>query len=275
MSALHASVGLKAMSPLKSPSKRAALIFERFAATGPVPTTELYFRSPFQLLVSVVLSAQTTDKSVNRCMRPLYDAGLTPEVIVALGEPGFLAHIKSIGLAPTKARHVVRLSQILISDYQGQVPSNRDALESLPGVGRKTANVVLAELFNAPTLGVDTHVFRVTRRLGLHNEADARRAEAVLLDVIDKKYLPAAHHWLIMHGRYVCQARRPLCERCLIADLCPKVGIAKSPKSQRPQPATPSAAKRKAHGPRGLVRPSKPAARKAAKISASGSPTIA
>jgi endonuclease-3 len=215
----------------------------RLKAQHPAPRTELYFRTPFQLLVSVVLSAQTTDKMVNRCMQPLYDAGaFTPQTVVDLGEAPFLSHIKSIGLAPTKARNVTKLASLLLERHGGEVPLEREALEELPGVGRKTANVVLAELTGAPTLAVDTHVLRVTRRLGLHREEQATAAEKALLTVVAPRYLPMAHHWFILHGRYTCKAQKPLCGTCVLRSLCPSLaenrglyrpagGAGKTPKS--------------------------------------------
>lgn len=187
----------------------------------PEARCELVYHTPYQLLVSVVLSAQTTDKMVNRCMAPLYAGDFTPATVLAHGEASLLSKIKSIGLAPTKARNIIKLSEILIQQHHGEVPRARDDLEALPGVGRKTANVVLAEIYGEPTLAVDTHVFRVGARLGWHDQATPAKAEAALLKVIDPSFLPAAHHWLILHGRYLCTARRPACERCPVADLCP------------------------------------------------------
>ena len=203
-----------------SSSRRVKLIMERFESRNPNPRCELFHLTSYQLLVSVVLSAQTTDKAVNGCMKKLYEKGLTPEDVVAMGEEGFLPEIKSLGLAPTKARHVVALSRILIERYGGGVPRHMDELIALPGVGRKTANVILAELYGEPTLAVDTHVFRVGKRLALHNELRPERAEKVLLDILPQRFLPRAHHWLILHGRYVCRARSPRCGECFLADVC-------------------------------------------------------
>ena len=199
-------------------------ILERFQKQTPEPRCELYYETPFQLLVSVVLSAQATDKSVNAAMADLYRSGLTIDTILNWGEQGLLQRIRRIGLAPTKARNILKLCAQLKERHQSEVPHNREALEALPGVGRKTANVVLAEIFHEPTLAVDTHVFRVGRRLGWHKATMPEKAEIALLKAIPEKYLPRAHHWLILHGRYHCTARAPKCETCIVADLCPKIG---------------------------------------------------
>ncbi len=195
----------------------------RFEQQNPAPHCELYYESPFQLLVSVVLSAQTTDKMVNRCMEPLYKKGFCPETVLNLKEDGLYQFIKSIGLAKTKSRHIYRLTQILVASYAGGVPQARAALEALPGVGRKTASVVLGELFQEPTLAIDTHVFRVTKRLGLHNATTPAAAEKTLLPWIPQRYLPRAHHWFVLHGRHVCKASKPLCGKCLLNTICPSL----------------------------------------------------
>jgi endonuclease-3 len=200
-----------------TPAKRRE-IFRRFQAANPSPTTELEYGSPFELLVAVVLSAQATDKSVNLATRKLFPA--TPEKIVKLGVAGLEERIKSIGLFRTKAKNVVALSQILLEKHQGQVPPEREALESLPGVGRKTANVVLNTAFGQPTVAVDTHIFRVANRTGLAPGKDVLSVEEKLLKFTPPEYLKDAHHWLILHGRYVCLARKPGCPECLIRDLC-------------------------------------------------------
>jgi endonuclease III len=200
-----------------NPAKRRE-IFRRFQAADPHPTTELEYGSPFELLVAVVLSAQATDKSVNLATRSLFPA--TPEKIVALGIAGLEERIKSIGLFRTKAKNVVALSQILLEKHEGQVPPDREALESLPGVGRKTANVVLNTAFGQPTVAVDTHIFRVANRTGLAPGKDVLAVEEKLLKFTPAEYLKDAHHWLILHGRYVCLARKPGCPECLIRDLC-------------------------------------------------------
>ena len=200
-----------------NPAKRAE-IFRRFQAANPHPTTELEYGSPFELLVAVVLSAQATDKSVNLATRRLFPA--TPEKIVKLGVSGLEDAIKSIGLYRTKAKNVVALSEILLRDFSGKVPEQREALESLPGVGRKTANVVLNTAFGQPTVAVDTHIFRVANRTGIAPGKDPLEVEQKLLKFTPPEYLKDAHHWLILHGRYVCLARKPGCPRCLIRDLC-------------------------------------------------------
>lgn len=202
--------------------EQAEEVIKRLRRLNPHPRCELYYKTPFHLLVSVVLSAQTTDKMVNLCMQPLYDRGdFDCAHVLALGADGLLKQIKRIGLAPTKSKRVVALAKILTEQHGGEVPDNRDDLEHLPGVGRKTANVILGELFGQPTIAVDTHVFRVTHRLGLHHETTPEKCEQVLLDLIDPKYLPAAHHWFILHGRYTCKAIRPECGNCVLQDICP------------------------------------------------------
>ena len=203
-------------------------MFARFAKHNPNPRCELYYTTDFQLLLSVMLSAQTTDKSVNAAVTAAYDAGLDPKGVIKLGSEGMLKLIRRIGLAPTKAKRAVAIAQQLLENYDGKVPSRREALEALPGVGRKTANVVLAEIFGEPTLAVDTHVFRVTQRLGLHNEKTPDACEERLMAQIDKKYLPRAHHWFILLGRYTCKAIKPLCDQCFLADICPSASLSKS-----------------------------------------------
>ena len=193
-------------------------IFERPRAANPHPTTELRYSTPFELLVAVVLSAQATDKSVNQATAKLFPA--TPEKVVRLGVKGLEPYIKSIGLYPTKAKNVVALSRILLEEHGGEVPADREALERLPGVGRKTANVVLNTAFGQPTVAVDTHIFRVANRTGLARGKDPRQVEDRLLKFTPPEFLKDAHHWLILHGRYVCLARKPGCPKCLIRDLC-------------------------------------------------------
>jgi endonuclease-3 len=200
-----------------NPQKRRE-IFERFRAANPHPTTELHYSTPYELLVAVVLSAQATDKSVNLATAKLFPT--TPEKIVKLGVKGLEPYIKSIGLYPTKAKNVVALSQILLDEHGGEVPANREALERLPGVGRKTANVVLNTAFGQLTMAVDTHIFRVANRTGLAPGKDVLEVEQKLLKFTPPEFLKDAHHWLILHGRYVCLARKPGCPKCLIRDLC-------------------------------------------------------
>ena len=200
-----------------NPAKRRE-IFERLAKANPNPTTELEYGSPFELVVAVVLSAQATDKSVNLATRKLFPA--TPQKIIELGVEGLEPYVKRIGLYRMKAKNVVALSKILLEEHAGEVPASREALERLPGVGRKTANVVLNTAFGQPTVAVDTHIFRVANRTGLAPGKDVVAVENKLLKVTPPEYLKNAHHWLILHGRYVCLARRPGCPECLIRDLC-------------------------------------------------------
>jgi len=194
--------------------------FRRFAAANPNPNTELQHTDPFTLLVSVVLSAQATDAGVNKATPALFALADAPAKMVELGEPKVRDLIKTIGLYRTKAKNVVALSQELVEKHDGKVPRDREALEALPGVGRKTANVVLNVAFGEPTIAVDTHIFRVGNRAGLAVGKTPLEVELKLMEVVPEKYLLHAHHWLILHGRYTCVARRPLCEKCVIADLC-------------------------------------------------------
>ena len=195
-------------------------LFERLRKANPNPTTELEYHSPFELLIAVMLSAQATDVSVNKATRKLFAVANTPEAILALGEEGLKRYIRTIGLFNTKARNIIATCKILIERFGGQVPDNRKDLESLPGVGRKTANVVLNTAFGQPTMAVDTHIFRVANRTGLAPGKTPLAVEKKLLQVVPPEYLQNAHHWLILHGRYICTARRPRCHRCPIADLC-------------------------------------------------------
>ena len=195
-------------------------IFRRFQAADPEPKGELEYINPFTLLVAVVLSAQATDTGVNKATRALFKAADTPRKMVALGEDRVREYIRTIGLYRNKAKNVIALSEQLIAMHEGQVPREREALDSLPGVGRKTANVVLNIAFGEPTIAVDTHLFRLANRLGIAPGKTPLDVEQGLLRVIPDKYLLHAHHWLILHGRYICQARKPKCGECLIADLC-------------------------------------------------------
>ena len=204
----------------KNGSARAAAIFARFAAANPHPKGELAYINPFTLLVAVVLSAQSTDARVNETTRDLFRLADSPNKMVALGEARLRECIKSIGLYRNKAKNIIALSKMLIQEHAGTVPDDREALEALPGVGRKTANVVLNVAFGQPTIAVDTHVFRVSHRLGLAAAPTPEAVEAQLLEVVPKQFLHDAHHWLILHGRYTCQARKPRCDACVVCDLC-------------------------------------------------------
>ncbi|MDO7643646.1 MULTISPECIES: endonuclease III [Reinekea] len=195
-------------------------IFSRLRTANPEPKTELNYSSPFELLVAVVLSAQATDKSVNKAMALLFPVANRPETIAALGVEGLSAYIKTIGLFNTKARNVIRLCELLISDHQSEVPDDRAALEALPGVGRKTANVVLNTAFGHATMAVDTHIYRVSNRTGIAPGKNVLEVEHRLMRLVPKEFLFDAHHWLILHGRYTCTARKPKCGSCLIEDLC-------------------------------------------------------
>ena len=202
-----------------NPAKRRA-IFERLRAANPHPTSELAFRTPFELLVAVVLSAQATDKGVNKATAKLYPVANTPAAIAALGVDGLIPYVQSIGLYRNKANNIVALSEILLREHGGEVPADREALERLPGVGRKTANVVLNTAFGQPTMAVDTHIFRVANRIGLAPGKNVDEVERKLLKFVPAEFLQDAHHWLILHGRYVCVARSPKCGECIIRDLC-------------------------------------------------------
>jgi len=195
-------------------------MFERLKAASPMPTTELHYRSPFELLVAVMLSAQATDRSVNLATPALFAQAPTPQAMIELGVDKVRHCIRTIGLFNTKAANVVAMSKLLVERHGGQVPDSREALEALPGVGRKTANVVLNTAFGQPTIAVDTHIFRVGNRTGLAPGKDVVAVERALLDRVPATYLMDAHHWLILHGRYVCKARKPECGRCVLFDLC-------------------------------------------------------
>ena len=202
-----------------NPAKRRA-IFERLRAANPEPRTELNYQSPFELLVAVMLSAQATDKSVNKATAPLFRAANTPAAILALGVDGLSAYIKSIGLYNSKAKNIIATCRLLLERHGGSVPASREELERLPGVGRKTANVILNTAFGEATMAVDTHIFRVANRTGLAPGKTVRGVEEKLLKFTPPEFLKDAHHWLILHGRYVCKARVPACPSCLIVDLC-------------------------------------------------------
>ena len=202
-----------------NPQKRRQ-IFERFRAANPEPKGELEHKTPFELLVAVILSAQATDKGVNIATRKLFRDANTPEAIVALGEERLISYIQTIGLFRMKAKNVLAMSRMLIEQHGSQVPANREALEALPGVGRKTANVILNIAFAQPTIAVDTHLFRVSNRTGLAKGDNVLQVELRLIKFVPDEFKLHAHHWLILHGRYICQARRPLCGSCPIVDLC-------------------------------------------------------
>jgi endonuclease III len=198
----------------------AGKFFARLQKSNPEPQTELNYTNPFTLLVAVVLSAQATDKSVNKATTSLFKRADSPEKMLALGEEGLCGYIKTIGLFRGKARNVIALSKLLLENHGGNVPRNREELEALPGVGRKTANVVLNIAFGEKTIAVDTHIFRLANRTGLAPGKDVREVEDALMRVVPGKYLLHAHHWLILHGRYVCTARAPKCAACIVCDLC-------------------------------------------------------
>ena len=202
-----------------NPQKRRA-IFERFRAANPHPTSELVHTTPFELLVAVVLSAQATDKGVNKATERLFRVANTPAAIAKLGEAGLIPYIQTIGLYRSKAKNVVKLAEILVREHGGHVPKSREALEALPGVGRKTANVVLNTAFGEPTIAVDTHVFRVANRTGIATGETVDEVERKLMKFVPDEFRQHAHHWLILHGRYVCLARSPRCPECVIRDLC-------------------------------------------------------
>ena len=202
-----------------NPAKRLE-IFRRLRAQNPNPRSELEYRTPFELLVAVVLSAQATDKSVNAATAILFKKANTPQAFVALGEARLIPYIRMIGLFRTKAKNLIKLSRMLVSEHDGEVPADREALMKLPGVGRKSANVVLNVAFGQPTIAVDTHIFRVANRTGIAPGKDPEEVEAKLLKFTPQEFRHNAHHWLILHGRYICQARKPKCPECVIVDLC-------------------------------------------------------
>ena len=194
--------------------------YARLRNANPAPTTELHYASPFQLLIAVILSAQATDVGVNKATARLFPVAPTPEAMLALGEEGLTEYIKTIGLYRTKAKNVIATCRLLVERHGSEVPAERAALEALPGVGRKTANVVLNTAFGQPTIAVDTHIFRLGNRTGLAPGKTVDAVEQKLLRVTPEQFKKDAHHWLILHGRYVCKARKPECERCVVADLC-------------------------------------------------------
>jgi endonuclease-3 len=247
-----------------TPARRRA-IFRRLQQANPRPTTELEHSTPFELLAAVMLSAHTTDKSVNTATRKLFPVANTPQAIVALGEEGVKPYLKTVGLYNAKSKNLVELSRRIVEEHGGEVPSDREKLEHLPGVGRKTANVILNMVFGEPTIAVDTHIFRVANRTGLAPGKNPRIVEDALVATTPDEYKKDAHHWLILHGRYVCTARLPACPKCIIADLCEfkdKTPAQKITQSDAPIAQRIAAAARKAaaRAPSGR----KPAARRAA-----------
>ncbi|MFM7785629.1 MAG: endonuclease III [Gammaproteobacteria bacterium] len=224
-----------------NPDKRRE-IFRRLAEANPVPTTELEYSTPYELLVAVILSAQSTDAGVNRATRKLFPAANTPEAMIALGEDGIRSHIRTIGLFNSKAKNILAMSRILVERHGSGVPREREALEALPGVGRKTANVILNTAFGEATMAVDTHIFRLANRIRLAPGKTVRAVEDRLLRLTPQEYLRDAHHWLILHGRYVCKARSPECARCTISDLCEYPGrlkiLAAATSGTTPKPAS-------------------------------------
>ncbi len=210
----------KSARPRRLTKAEAEELFARLAEKQPDPRTELEYANPYTLLVAVVLSAQATDKSVNKATEPLFKTVKTPQAMVELGEEGLAPYIKTIGLWRNKTKNVIALSEALIAQHSGKVPHDREALQALPGVGRKTANVVLMEAFGEATIAVDTHVFRVSNRTGLAYGNTPDEVEAGLMKIVPHKFLRGAHHWLILHGRYVCLARRPDCPNCVVRDIC-------------------------------------------------------
>lgn len=218
--AIQKSSAKKVQRPTPAQRRRVEEIFTRFSKASPNPKGKLYYKNPFTLLVAVVLSAQATDVGVNKATHKLFTLADTPEKMLELGEPSLRALIQTIGLFRTKAKHIIGLCRILLDEYSGQTPQSREALMSLPGVGRKTANVVMNIAFHKPTIAVDTHIFRLSNRLPLAQGKTPQEVEDGLMDLIPERFLLHAHHWLILHGRYVCKARNPECSRCIIFDLC-------------------------------------------------------
>ncbi|TFW13769.1 endonuclease III [Massilia arenosa] len=219
-----------------NPAKRLE-IFRRFKEANPKPVTELEYTTPFELLIAVLLSAQATDVGVNKATRKLYPVANTPQQILDLGLDGLIPYIQTIGLFNTKAKNVIATCRILVDQYGGEVPQTREALEALPGVGRKTANVVLNTAFGQPTMAVDTHIFRVSNRTNIAPGKNVDIVEQKLLKFVPKDYLHDAHHWLILHGRYTCVARTPKCWNCIIVDLCEYKHKTPPPPNLLPQPA--------------------------------------
>nr|WP_244645593.1 endonuclease III [Salinarimonas ramus] len=228
-------MGRKPPKPVDAETRRE--IFRRLAAADPDPRSDLEYTNPFTLLVAVVLSAQATDAGVNKTTRRLFPVADNPAAMLALGEAGVRDYVKTIGLFNAKAKNVVALSRILVEEHAGAVPADRSVLEKLPGVGRKTAAVVMNVAFGEPTLAVDTHIFRVSHRIPLAYGRDTDAIEAALTPLVPEEYRRNAHHWLILHGRYVCKARRPECWRCVVSDLCRYPDKTPEPKPGKTKPA--------------------------------------
>lgn len=250
------AIRMSPFMPRKMTRANAALLYEKLSAAAPAPTTELHYKDPYTLVVAVALSAQATDEGVNRATGPLFGIADTPEKMVALGEKKLGDYIKTIGLWRNKAKNVIALSQKLLTEHNGEVPRDREALEALPGVGRKTANVVLNVAFGEPTIAVDTHIFRVGNRTGMAPGKTPLDVEKGLMKATPEDYLQHAHHWLILHGRYVCKARTPECWRCVIADICQFKDKTTEPKSK------PQAKKRAAQAPAGKLKKATPKKKK-------------
>ena len=239
-------------------------IYRRLQAANPTPTTELLHSTPFELLVAVMLSAHTTDKSVNTATRVLYPIANTPQTILAMGVEGVKPYLKSVGLYNTKAKNLIELCRRIVEQHSGKIPHDRAALESLPGVGRKTANIILNMVFGEPTIAVDTHIFRVSNRTGIAEGKNPEQVETELNEVTPDEFKKNAHHWLLLHGRYVCVARLPACPRCIIADLCEfpsKTPPLDLPKSDAPVAHAPKKRAAKAAAPKAV--PAKVAATRA------------
>jgi endonuclease-3 len=232
-----------------NPAKRVE-IFRRLRETNPKPTTELEYVTPFQLLIAVMLSAQATDVGVNKATRRLFPIAGTPQAILALGEAKLKSYIATIGLFNAKAKNVIATCRVLIDEHDAEVPRTREALEALPGVGRKTANVILNTAFGEPTIAVDTHIFRVANRTGLAPGKNVRAVEDKLEKVVPAEFKQDAHHWLILHGRYVCKARKPDCPQCVIRDLCEYRHKTPAPEVNRPEPGSREDAKARTGKPK-------------------------
>jgi endonuclease-3 len=244
--------------------KNVETLFTRLRQKLPEPTTELAYDSPFELLVAVILSAQATDVSVNLATAKLYPVANTPDAILSLGVEGLKRYIRTIGLFNTKAENIIKTCRILLEQHRGEVPAEREALEALPGVGRKTANVILNTAFGQPTIAVDTHIFRVSNRLGLAPGDNVLAVEKGLMKAVPEKYRMDAHHWLILHGRYTCVARAPKCDECVLNDICPSAFRAQAGSVSRPGAARQSVGRKKKAATSRTRKPGKPSKAKKA-----------